>query len=316
MVLQCDFTGDSSILAQFILLVVVDGCGLLLTFISIPLLLLINGIDSSLRQILVSFQLANLVGIAVISHDTLVTICGDDCLDLTTIPILLILGHIITLLAAEYCITTSSSMKGTNERFEALILVCWLLSIIIGLLCGHLPNGEHRHVAHVIMSICVLSTFAAVVIVYVYVIRHHYWLQHCLNVARNTQVDPKHRKNLPPKVYEELEYVPLVYTSFIVCTFPWIVQMMYEGLNATKPSRYVKFTSLLMFTISFYLPALVPFRMWLKARIRSVGPYEDESAKEDASDYYSAIMTRRGTLFNEAMGRDARNVFSYSYAHQ
>ena len=78
MVLHCDFTRDSSILSQFIVFIVVDGCGLLLTFISIPLLLLINGIDSSLRQILVSFQLANLVGMyfsrSKISQSLVITI--------------------------------------------------------------------------------------------------------------------------------------------------------------------------------------------------------------------------------------------------
>ena len=303
--LSCDFS-NTSVLIQVVVVAIVDGFGLLLTLVSIPFLVCINGIDYSLRQILISFQLANLVGGGVVTHDLLVTTCAGDDLELTTVSILLILGHIIMLLVAEYNITTSSSRKG----FEALIFAVWFLSITIDLLCGRLPQAEHRYVAYIILTISVFAVFVSVVLVYINVIRKNHWLRNYSEMARSRQVDTKHRKHLSPKVYEELKYMPLVYASYIVFTLPWTIQRLYEGLNATKPQMYVKFASLLIFTFGFYFPAFVPLHMWMKMRSRRVGPCECEVRDTAAALYHSGVLAKRSTV------RDDPNIFSYSYARK
>ena len=150
MSVSCDLTATVSVMIQVVVMVVVNGVALLFTLSSIPLFICSNTIDYSLRQILASFQLANLVGIGVTTYETLISICGDESLELTSISILLVLGHIISLLVAEHTIITK---KGSGERFEALILASWLLSITIGLLCGRLPLLEHRYVGNVVLSI-------------------------------------------------------------------------------------------------------------------------------------------------------------------
>ena len=69
-------TGDRSVLAQTTCAFIVHGSAVLLTLISFVFLYIVQGIDQSLREILISFQLANLVGLVVCAHDTYMMLCG------------------------------------------------------------------------------------------------------------------------------------------------------------------------------------------------------------------------------------------------
>ena len=260
-----------------------------------------NDMDPSVREILVSFQVANLVGGAVVTHDTVGVICGTENLELVSISILLSLGHVIKLMVAEYTILTSSIKKGPREHYRGLIVLYWLLSFAVGLLISTITQDGIKHVTNITVSLGVIIVFVTIVAVYTKIIRRDHWVRQRLLFIRNSQLDHKHRKHICPKVYEELKYVPFIVMSYIVCTLPWTIRKIYDGLRARKSSNHLHYTTLLLFALGFYIPALVPIHMWKKLRSRKIEPsgeeVESNSQKEGSMLQFTSLHHRRSTLF-------------------
>ena len=59
--MQCDLN-DSRVVVKLIVGITLDGSGIIFTLISLLFLLINNEIDKSLRSILISFQVGNLLG--------------------------------------------------------------------------------------------------------------------------------------------------------------------------------------------------------------------------------------------------------------
>ena len=315
----CDLTNDTSLLIQVTVVTVVDGFGILLNLVSLLLLLCINRIDSSLREILVSFQVANLLGGALVTHDTIATLCVEDRLELTSISILLTVGHLTKLLAVEHTILTSSLKKGSGESFGGLIFTSWLLSVSVGVLNSSLPYEEYGQIAYVVFSFGVMGAFATVMVIYMKVIRKNHWFRRRLLVVRGVLLDRKHPKNISPKSYPELKYVPLIFISYIVFTMPWILQKIYEGATRRRSQEYLAFMNLLLFAFCFYFPAFVYILLWLKQRNGKIGAIEDKD--ENQSDTEGSFLNSMTNIFDRMTNpfggalRDESTIFSYSYTH-
>ena len=316
---SCDLTEDKSMVIQLTVMVLVEGCGILLTLSSLCLLSCINSIDHSLRDILLSLQVANLVGGGVVIHDTLITLCKDvDNLELTSVSVLLTVGHITKLLVAEHTILASSIKKGSTERFGGLIFICWLLSATVGFLNSSLPKSKERRASNVIMSLGFFASFFTVSFIYIKYIKKNHWMRKHLIAIRRVQLDEKHRKHVSTNQYGELKYVPLIYIWYFIFTFPWITQALYEGVSGHRAPNHIRFATLLIFTFCFYFPACIPFHMWKLTRSRKIGPNaEEEPNSPDGFTYLTSILQgdmNRSTPIS-SIQRDDKSIFNYSYAH-
>ena len=85
-------------------------------------------------------------------------------------------------------------------------------------------------------------------------------------MVHNKQLDHKHYKHVCPKGYPELDYIPQMIVSSIIFTIPWTIQKLYVGISGNDSSKNLKVASLLLLSLCFYLPSLVPIHMWKKSR--------------------------------------------------
>ena len=312
--MDCNLTANTSTLIQLVVVTLINGSALLLTLVSLPLILFVRGIDSSLREIFISFQIANLVGGALITHDALCSLCDSESVKLASISILLTLGHLAKLLAAEYTILTSSLKKGSSETFGGLIFTCWLLSVSVGLLKSNLPHEKYQNPAYVVFSCGVLATLVVIIFIYVKIIHKNQGARRRLIAIRTALLDRKHRKHTSPKSYEELKHVPFVFLSYIVFTSPWIVQKLYEGTTAMEPPHYVVFANLLLFALCFYIPSLGAINLCMKLKSGRVIPCDEEVENAARPDIVGSFLDRITNAFDSDV-RDDNEIFNYSYSH-
>ena len=263
----CDL-GNTSVLVKVIIAINANGGGIILTVLSFVFLFLIKErLDSSLREILMSFQVANLLGCTFVTYDTITIACEKkNRLQLTSVFILLTLVHLSKLLIAEHAILKSSVKRGSVERFKGLIFTFWLLSVAVGLLHASITIEEYQYIARIIFSVGALVYFVIVICIYLKLIKKKRWIREQLIYLRKKQVDQKHRKNISLKEYGELKYIPAIFISYIATALPWVFQHLYEGFTHQRCPRNIQFVVMIILSFTFYALTCVLLHAWKSGR--------------------------------------------------
>ena len=106
----------SNVLPGFIVTLITTCGGVLFTVLSIVCVVINTEIDPSLRSILLSFSIANVMGTAMLAYDNIALICqhAEHRLNFVmTISVMLTLSHLMLLMLDEYL--TLASHRKTNS---------------------------------------------------------------------------------------------------------------------------------------------------------------------------------------------------------
>lgn len=118
----------------------ISSLATILTIISSVCVTLNANLHHSIRGILISLYVSNLVGIAAITHDSVLTFCNVPVeVPLVRVPLLLSISHLFLLTLAEYAGLTAG--KKQRYDFTGLTLLAWILSVIMGVIL----IAPHRH---------------------------------------------------------------------------------------------------------------------------------------------------------------------------
>lgn len=122
MVFQCFGHAGHETLPGFVITLIITCGGILFTVVSIICLVTNTEVDPSLRTILLSFSIANVLGTVMLAYDTTALICEHEEGRLSfvmTISVMLSLSHLLLLMLDEY-LTLTSNRKRTAKDFTGL----------------------------------------------------------------------------------------------------------------------------------------------------------------------------------------------------
>lgn len=271
--MECNFN-DTSTIVKFILCLLVNVTGFILTLTSIVLVILNGALEISLRSILISYSVANLIGIAFIVCDILSSICDGNIRSFMAISVLLTLTHLLILLLVEYVILTSSTRRRL-QNFTGLLIIAWIISISLGIVITVTDSPVHRNVGRLVFSIGFMVVVLAIVATFVLVLQKHHDVRERFLSFRRKQVNLAHHRDNSVKRYWKLYHPTIILISYILCGLPWVLKELYEGVTTKKAVKDFNFAVLFIYSINFYWPSAVCIHLWLaKRKNRRIVPIE------------------------------------------
>ena len=253
-------------LPQFVTSLITSSGGMFISLTSIICVATITSIDRSLRTILLSLSLSNIVGAAMLMYFTVERICyRNDMLGFVTFTVTLSLSHLILLMLAELLVLRSRSER-EEANFIGLISLAWIMSIILAVTNIVLLPG-----ARIFLSTIFLLTLAFIISTYHLIIRKEKKrtkLQEAYQKAciRRDSI----RENKIERVWE-IKYFFLIMFSYVACTIPWVLNELREGIVEYTVDESVHFVLLIIYSLNFSFPSLVcifvKYKQWKSTRI-------------------------------------------------
>lgn len=261
-------------LPQFVITLVVNCGGMLMTILSLLSLAINPAMDPSLQRIFISFSIANLIGTGMLTYDSISLICshnGEDRLGIVvTITVTLSLSHLMLLMLAEYIILTSGSRHRAND-YTGLILISWIISFTLGGM-NVVTITRTGRVAFAVMFFLILIY---IVIKYMKILQLHntkkqLQLRYKKHYLRCTFVKPKGMRKC-----WKLKFVTIIIFSFICCSVPWLINELKEGFEAHAEGEHgheegmhmMHSVVLVIYSLNFYFPSAicmyVKFIQWI-----------------------------------------------------
>lgn len=259
---------------EFAFCLFVNICGMLFTVTSCFCMWINTNIDKALREIFISFSIANFVGESIMIYDMTVSACYES--NFTSIPplirvsILLTMTHQLLLMLAEFAILTTA--KGTVRRFTGLIILAWLLSITTGILISKKSEAKvhsfYRLPFVLLMSILCIVTcvmFLPVILKYQTLRRFEQYKIDFLNQ------DPSRRnRNTSGRQCEvKLKVIAVIVVSYLICSVLWIFNEIYIDQHMKLPFKQSDYLALMIYSLNFYSISSACIYLWHeKHRVR------------------------------------------------
>ena len=262
--MTCTFPSHQ--LPEFIVTLVTNCSGVLFTVFSIICVITNVSIDPSLCGILLSFSIANLLGIVMLTYDTIALICyhGEQRLGfVATISVTLSTSHLMLLILAEYVIITSSSSRRSVKDFTGLIIISWIISVTL----GSVNVVTLRKDARVIFAVGFILVVFFIFTCYLVIVRRHIRAKRILEAYKKHFLKVSFRRNKVVKTYWNLKYFAIIICSYVSCSIPWVVNEFREGLEITPSSPMFHSISLVIYSLNFYFPSAIcmylRYKQWM-----------------------------------------------------
>lgn len=242
---MCNEDGKHEDLANTIISLVVNCGGLILTLAALICLATDHEMDQSLRLILVSYSIANLMGPALLLYDTI----ADTCNHIMTVSVILTLCHLMILLLAEYH-NIASNRQRTVKDFVGLIIISWIISFTVGMV-----NVVSMHDIHVIFSSLYLSFVFLLLATYIAIFRKHKKKNQLKRVYQQTFLVQNCRQEKGVKGFWMLKLFAVIVFSYAVCAMPWLTNEFRNALGLGPGVESLHKASVIMYSVNFYFPS-------------------------------------------------------------
>ena len=243
---------DSHKLPEFIVTLFTNCGGILFTVLSLVCLAVDAEMDPSVRSILFSFSIANVMGTIMLAYDTIALLCSNERERLhfvMTISVMLSLTH-LTLLTLIQHINVTSHKKQNPKDFTGLIVISWIISITIGMM-----NVVSRQNARLIFAILFLLTLLLLVYRYIIIINKHKKLEKLKSVYQMTFLQ-KYANKVVKKVWM-IKFFALIVFSYAACSILWVLNELRVGLEGGKSNYIIQSASLIVYSMNFYFPSAI-----------------------------------------------------------
>ena len=151
-------------------------------------------------------------------------------------------------------------------------MLAWLISISVGILKPATSSESFKNVQHVVFSVCFFFVTLIVCFVYVFVIEQKHRVRKQLLHFRKQLVDRQHKKSISFRRKWKLKYMRLIFVSYLMCSMPWALQKLYEGITHRHAGKDVSFVVLVVYVLNLYFLSAVCVYIRSKCRNRRVAP--------------------------------------------
>lgn len=255
---------------KFALMLTLNSVGVFVTAISLVCVIPNTSIDQSLRSILLSFTVANVLGTCMLIYDSFVLLCFGNHLNFTvTITMTLSVTHLLLLVLTEYISLTAGKKQRARDH-TGLLLISWIISITFGSM-NVVTIGYTAKMAFVVIYILSLL---AVLRFFIFVLRIHKLKKKMLVKYKKTFLwRPKSTRIVVKKW--KIKLLAIIVYSYIVCSLPWILNEIHEGIahhsgnhsslmlvNGSYVMRkndisYFHTLGLIVYSLHFYFPSSI-----------------------------------------------------------
>ena len=248
----CDLQSTKPVYSE-----IISG-GVLISFVSLACN--ITSADPSLRAILVSFAVANIVSTGIFTYDVLSVndMCNhlNDSSDfLVTVSMALSICH-LTLLTLHFSIPQPAAAQRKATDNCALILTSWISSATLGSMNITTKNG--------VLKIVVLSVFLLVLVL---TVRYH------ILTERRRKKNERMRRwyketflqrniTLPTRRVQifngdwNRNVLRIILYGYVGCSLPWMINDLHETIEG-NPHYLYRFIFLLLYFSNFYIFSLI-----------------------------------------------------------
>ena len=250
----------------FLTTLISHSFGVIITIVSIICVLLSTSMNQSLRTILFSFCIANLLGTCMLTYDTMTLICtngNDNASFVVTITVMLSLSHLMLLMLSEHLYLKSQwALKVKN--FVGLIFISWIISVT----SGTLNVVTIRQEARVVFAVALLVGILSLLTKYIYQTKQRQILRHVQEEYNRTFLRGNSRRHKMRKYYWNIKYYNIILSSYIMCTLPWIMNEFRESLRPNSHNSLIHWMSLIVYSVNFYFPSAVCIHLMYRQRRR------------------------------------------------
>ena len=255
---------------QFFVALISYAGGVLLNVFSIICLVTNTSMDQSLRGILLSFSMANVIGTCMLTYDTYILIChdGQETSGLVaTITVMLSVSHLMLLMLAEYLnLNFRWALKITN--FVGLIFISWIISVTL----GSLNVVSIRDDARVIFAGVMLLLVVFILVKYYYIFQQQRKEKRLQKEYIVTFLRGNSRRHKTVKCYWNIKYMPIILLSYAACSIPWVINEFLEGFQEGEENIHMHSISLIAYSFNFYFPSIacihLKYKQWITKRRR------------------------------------------------
>lgn len=268
MLLNCVATGQRS----FIIMLILNCWGVILSIVSIICIVANSGIDQSLRGILLSFSVANVIGTGMLAHDSITLLCkGNHFLDFSvTVTMALSITHMNLLILTEY-ISLTTSWKQRARDHTGLLLMSWIISVTVGSMNVVTLGHSGKLVFVVVFCAALLSMLRSLIAVMAKHKKKEYLLEKYKSTfLRQTRVSPPGKtKNILKRSWR-IKVLAIIICSYIICSIPWVVNEFSERLGPHNSTTFLHTFGLLTYSVQFYFPSAICIYMrYIQQKITS-----------------------------------------------
>lgn len=270
---------NSTVIEQpiFLLMISVNAGGVLFAVLSIVCIAINTSIDQSLRSILLSFSIANLLGSGMLTYDTIILLCfRNHFLNFAvTITMTLSVTHIMMLILAEY-ISLTASRKQRARDYGGLLLISWIISVT----CGSMNVVAIGNAAKLSFVTIFIFTLLMIFRSYMIVMKKHV-KKKCLLVRYQKSFlrQSVHRHKVLKRSWKT-KLLGLIICGYIICSIPWIVNEIKEAMHhgdededhvESSSNTILHSTSLITYSIQFYFTSFVCIYLkYIQRRVAAV----------------------------------------------
>ena len=238
-------------------------CGSLVSIIIGLLCVLTNtSIERSLRGILISYSIANVIGSGFFTYDILTYPFQDEDLYanfMYQVTMLMSLAHLL-LLILHYHIILTSNRKKKGRDFVGLILTAWIAAATLGCVNASLDDNVRGIVVIFIFVVVLMITCRA----YFVVLKQHMKKESIRISYIETFLYTEEGTNDLQKANGQwnLRFLAIILISFATSSIPWLV-MNVSGFHKDRED-FEHSIPLSVYSLSYYVPSVICMYMKYK----------------------------------------------------
>ncbi len=242
---------DHHISQVFIIALITNCGGILISLLAVFSVIKNSASDPSIRCIVLSFSVANVMGTILSSYYTFVLVnTKAKESTLMTISELLSVSHLVLLMLADYVVVTRKS-----SDFVGLIVTAWIMSITVGM-----TNVVSHELVHIFFAL--LFLLVLIILTYSYcclyrrhnIIRQIQWNYQRAFLRTNDENKQVDRRDKHRRCWWKMRYHALILFSYNACSAPWIIVELCEGLGLIEHRTEINCVSLIIYSFTFYPP--------------------------------------------------------------
>ena len=256
---------DPSALAEFIIILITNSTGGVLGILSVICVASNTSMDKSFRSILLSFSIANVAGMVMLTYETVMLVCFSKEMNfIMTISVLLSLCHLIMLMVALYITIEARRNRGAKD-FTGLIVISWIISVTIGTVNVITDNEARLAFAFMILALVVVLSSGYSILI----IKHR----------RKKKLKSAYQKTFLRRRIDKKKFMKsnlLILFAIIVfsyCTFSciWVINELRSGLYDDE-NALIHSALLIVYSLNFYFPSTIciylGYRHWTSKKSR------------------------------------------------
>ena len=237
----------------------VTSVGVIVTTASIVCLVTIKTLNVILKQTLLSYSIANLLGCLFLLYQFIsekYMMYRVNLLRGMTCTVTLSLLHLLCLILAEYTFV-SGKFRHKTKSFIGLLIICWMASIAT---CSLTFIAADKTLQEIVPVVILLSWLGTITFYMTIMKKHRYRKSKVYIYSDNLRRDGKKRIQRG----NDILFPRIALFTYFLCALPWACQEIHYLVQEKAVHDTQLFVILIVYSINFYFISIISF--YLRAR--------------------------------------------------